>query len=51
MLSFNNENGCWYLLTPGITGGMKAIPVINDEFGFVAHTLVPVGDAGAAGSN
>ncbi len=51
MLSFNREDGRWYLLTPGITGGVKAIPVINDEFGFVANVLVPVGDAGAASGN
>ncbi len=30
---------------------MKAIPVINDEFGFVANTIFPIGDAGAANSN
>jgi hypothetical protein len=51
MLSFNREDGRWYLLTPGITGGVKAIPVINDEFGFIANVLVPVGDAGAASGN
>jgi len=48
MLSLNNENGRWYLLTSSITGGIKAIPVIDDEFGFVANTVVPVGDAGSA---
>jgi hypothetical protein len=48
VLSFNNENGRWYLLTSSITGGIKAIPVIDDEFGFVANTVVPIGDAGAA---
>ena len=48
MLSLNNENGRWYLLTSSITGGIKAIPVVDDEFGFVANAVVPVGDAGSA---
>ena len=48
MLSLNREDGRWYLLAPAITGGVRAIPVINDEFGFVANVVVPVGDAGAA---
>jgi hypothetical protein len=50
-LSFNREDGRWYLLTAGITGGVRAIPVVNDEFGFVANTVVPIGDAGAANTN
>ena len=36
MLSFNNDDGRWYLITAGADGRMKAIPVISDEFGFVA---------------
>ncbi len=36
MLSFNNDDGRWYLITAGVDGRMKAIPVISDEFGFVA---------------
>jgi len=48
VLSFNNENSRWYLLTSSITGGIKAILVIDDEFGFVSNAVVPVGDAGAA---
>jgi hypothetical protein len=52
MLSFNSDDHRWYLLTPSITGGVKAIPVINDdELGFVANTVVPVGDAGSASIN
>ena len=52
LLSFNPGDGRWYLLTPSITGGVRAIPVINDdEMGFVANTVVPVGDAGAASIN
>ncbi len=38
MLSFNRDDGRWYLVTSGIDGGMKAIPVINDEFGFVPNS-------------
>jgi hypothetical protein len=51
MLSFNRDDGRWYLLTTGITGGVRAIPVLSDEFGFVAHNVVPVGDGGQAGVN
>jgi hypothetical protein len=51
MLSFNREDGHWYLLTTGITDGVRAIPVLSDEFGFVAHNVVPVGDGGQAGVN
>jgi hypothetical protein len=47
MLSFNRDDGRWYVLTPSF-GAVKAIPVINDdEIGFVANVVVPVGDAGA----
>jgi hypothetical protein len=51
MLSFNRDDGRWYLVTSGIDGRMKAIPVINDEFGFVANIVVPMGDSGQAGVN
>ncbi len=51
MLSFNRDDGRWYLVTSGIDGRMKAIPVINDEFGFVANVVVPMGDTGQAGIN
>jgi len=47
MLSFNSNDHRWYLLTPSFSA-VKAIPVIDDEFGFVANTVVPVGDAGSA---
>jgi len=50
MLSFNNDDHRWYLLTPSF-GTVRAIPVISDEFGFVANTVVPVGDAGSANVN
>ena len=47
MLSLNSEDGHWYLLTPSF-GAVKAISVINDdELGFVANVVVPVGDAGS----
>jgi hypothetical protein len=51
MLSFNSDDHRWYLLTPAITGGARAIPVINDDFGFVANVVVPVGDPGSAIKN
>ncbi len=52
MLSFNREDGHWYLVTSGITGRMKAIPVINDdELGFIPTMVVPVGDGGQASIN
>ena len=49
MLSFNRDDGRWYVLTSGVDGRMKVIPVINDdEIGFVAKIVVPMGDAGQA---
>jgi len=49
MLSFNSEDHRWYLLTSRFDGRMKALPVINDdELGFVATAVVPVGDTGPA---
>jgi hypothetical protein len=51
MLSFNRDDGRWYLVTSGIDGAMKAIPVINDEFGFGATVVVPMGDSGQATIN
>jgi hypothetical protein len=49
MLSFNNDDNRWYLLTARFDGRMKAVPVMNDdELGFVANMVVPVGDAGSA---
>ena len=51
MLSFNRDDGRWYLITAGIDGRMKAIPVISDEIGFVPNVVVPMGDTGQAGVN
>ncbi|HME32317.1 MAG TPA: hypothetical protein VKG65_06160 [Terriglobales bacterium] len=50
MLTFNEGDQRWYLLTPSI-GAVRAIPVLSDEFGFVAHNVVPMGDAGQTGIN
>ncbi len=52
MLTFNREDGRWYLVTSGNGGRIKAIPVINDdELGFVPTMVVPVGDGGQASIN
>ena len=51
MLSFNNDDGRWYLITVGVDGRMKAIPVISDEVGFVARAVVPMGESGQANIN
>ena len=51
MLSFNREDGRWYLVTAGIAGRMKAIPVINDEAGFIPNIVIPVGDGDQASIN
>jgi hypothetical protein len=52
MLSFNREDGRWYLITAGIGGRMKAIPVINDdEPGFIPNMVIPIGDGGLASTN
>ena len=52
MLSFNREDGRWYLITSAAGGRMKAIAVINDdELGFMPNMVVPVGDGGQASIN
>jgi len=51
MLTLNREDGHWYLVTSGANGRMKAIPVIDDELGFVPTMVVPVGDGGQASIN
>ena len=48
LLSFNPNEGRWYLLTPGIDGRVKAIDVIDDAAGFVPNIVVSVGDEGPA---
>jgi hypothetical protein len=51
LLSFNPGEGRWYLLTPGIDGRVKAIPVLDDAVGFMPNIVVPVGDEGQAAVN
>jgi hypothetical protein len=52
MLKSTEEDGRWYLITTGMGGRMKAIPVVSDdEIGFMPTVVVPVGDTGAAGMN
>jgi hypothetical protein len=52
MLSFNREDGRWYLITAGPSAWMRAIPVINDdEVGFMPNVVIPVGDGGQASIN
>ena len=48
MLSFKVDEGRWYVLTPGIDGGVKAIPVVEDAAGFLTNIVVPMGDEGPA---
>jgi hypothetical protein len=48
VLSFNPNEGRWYLLTPGIDGRVKAIPVLEDAAGFIPNIIVPMGDEGPA---
>jgi hypothetical protein len=52
LLSFNPNEGRWYLLTPNLTGGVKAIPVLSDdEIGMTFNLVVPSGDEGQASTN
>ena len=52
LLSFNPNEGRWYLLTPRIDGGVKAIPVLSDaEIGMTFNLVVPSGDEGQASVN
>ncbi|HKD85310.1 MAG TPA: hypothetical protein VKB58_11225 [Terriglobales bacterium] len=52
MLNFNREDGRWYLITSGVGGRMKVIPVINDdEVGFMPSVVIPIGDGGQASIN
>ena len=42
----------WYMVTSGIDGRMKAIPVINDdEIGFMPSMVIPIGGEGQASIN
>lgn len=52
MLSFNRDDGRWYLLALGIGENVRAIPVISDDqVGFKPTIVIPTGDTGQAGIN
>jgi hypothetical protein len=52
MLHFDKDHGRWYLVTSGIDGRMKAIPVItDDDIGFMPNMVIPMGDEGQASVN
>ena len=41
VLNFNPQDERWYLLTAGLGGMAKAIPVFEDEEGFVPNIVAP----------
>ena len=45
MLNFNPQDERWYLLTAGLGGMAKAIPVFEDEEGFVPSIVTPTESA------
>jgi hypothetical protein len=45
MLNFNPQDERWYLLTAGLGGMAKAIPVFEDEEGFVPNIVTPAESA------
>jgi hypothetical protein len=45
MLNFNPEDERWYLVTAGLGGMAKAIPVFEDEEGFVPNVVAPAESA------
>jgi hypothetical protein len=52
VLHFDSDRGRWFLITEKVTGGMKAIPVINDdEINTMPTMVVPVGGEGHASVN
>lgn len=51
VLNFNPRDERWYLLTAGLGGLAKAIPVFNDEEGFVPNIVVPTDNEGSASIN
>jgi hypothetical protein len=52
MLHFDSDRSRWYLVTSGIGGRMKAIPVITDgDIGFMPEMVIPMGDEGHASIN
>ena len=44
ILNFNPEDERWYLVTAGPRGMAKAIPVFEDEEGFVPNIVTPEAD-------
>ena len=52
MLHFDSDRGRWYMVTSGIDGRMKAIPVISDDdIGFMPNIVIPIGGEGQASVN
>ena len=52
MLHLDRDHERWYLVTSGIDGRMKAIPVISDDYiGFMPNMVIPMGDGGQASIN
>jgi hypothetical protein len=52
MLHFDSDKGRWYLVTSGIGGRMKAIPVItDDDIGFIPNMVIPIGNDSQASIN
>lgn len=52
VLHFNTEKERWFLITEKVTGGMKAIPVINDDdASFTPNVVMPIGGEGQASVN
>jgi hypothetical protein len=52
MLHFDRDHGRWYLVTAGIDGRMKAIPVLTDnDIGLMPNMVIPMGDEGQASIN
>jgi hypothetical protein len=45
MLNWNPEDERWYLVTAGRGGMAKAIPVFEDEEGFVPNMVAPAESA------
>jgi len=50
-LNFNPQDERWYLLTAGLGGRAKVIPVFNDEEGFVPNIVVPAESEGTGSVN
>jgi hypothetical protein len=51
VLNFNPQDERWYLLTAGLGGLAKAIPVLEDEEGFVPSIVVPTASEGTGSVN